>query len=172
MKKEDCKDDILEPLIKRAISFTQEKAEIKILDTKVEITCPNKIELKKNTAMLGTGGSIQIIITLGYDNILLDKLVEAFLEGDKVDNGELEEIRESVACEVVNIIVGNALKNPINDTVLSITPPILIYEAKKIFKYRNSKIATAVIMTQYGEMLISAIGPKELFVEELEFKEL
>ena len=109
---------------------------------------------------------------LFYKLIFLRLSMSEFDRMIREDAEELAEIRESVACEVVNIIVGNALKNPIDDTVLSITPPILIYEAKRLFKYKDSKIATSVIKTQYGEMLISAVGPKGLFIEELEFKDL
>lgn len=164
--------EILQPLVKRSMSFLKDDLGIAIDSQEINIMFPKKIELKKNTAMIGTGGSIQVLITMGYDDTLLDKLVEAFLEGEEVEEEELDEIRESVSCEIVNTIVGNALKNPLDGTTLGISPPILIYEAKSLFKQKSSQVAIAKIKTEFGEMLLSAVGPKESFSKVLNFKEL
>ena len=164
--------EILSPLIQRSVSFLKEDLEISIISENIDIISPNRIKLKKNTAMIGTGGSVQVLITMGYDDKLLDKVVEAFLEGEEIQDDELEEIQESVSCEVVNTIVGNALKNPLDGTTLGITPPILISEAKSLFKQKSSHIAAATITTEFGDMLLTAVGPKELFSQTLHFKEL
>jgi CheY-specific phosphatase CheX len=164
--------EILLPLVKRSVSFLRDDLGINVSSDTINIQSPKKIQLKKNTAMIGTGGSIQVLITMGYDDKLLDKVVEAFLEGEEAEADELDEIKESVSCEVVNTIVGNALKNPLDGTTLGITPPILIYEAKSLFKQKSSQIATAIIKTEFGEMLLTAVGPKESFSKTLNFKEL
>lgn len=165
-------NEILLPLVQRAMSFLQDELGINVETDNIELLSPQKVELKKNTAMIGTGGSIQVLITIGYDDALLGKIVEAFLEGEELDEDEKDEIHESVSCEFVNTIVGNALKNPLDGTTLSITPPILIHEAKSLFKHKTSKIAVATIQTEFGEMLLTTIGPKETFAKELNFKEL
>lgn len=165
-------NEILVAILSRTISFLNDEMGITVISKNPEISSPKKVELKKNTAMIATGGSVQVLITMGYDDVLLEKLMEAFLEGEEIDEEEIDEIRESVSSEVINIIVGNALTNPIDDTVLNITPPILIYEAKSLFKHKSSKIAAATIKTNFGDMLLSIIGPKESFVNELNFKEL
>jgi len=164
--------EVLSPLIQRSISFLKDDLEIDVIVEHIDIMSPKKVKLKKNTAMLGTGGSVQVLITIGYDDKLLEKVVEAFLEGEEVEEDELEEIQESVSCEVVNIIVGNALKNPLDGTTLGITPPILISEAKSLFKQKSAQIAAATIKTEFGEMLLTVVGPKELFSKALNFKDL
>lgn len=164
--------DTLEPIMNRTMSFLEEDMGIAVISKAIEILSPKKVELKKNTVMIGTGGSIQVILTIGYDDLLLDKLVEAFLEGEKIDDDEKDEIRESVSCEFLNTVVGNAMTNFAGDGVISITPPVLIYEAKSLFKYKDSKIVTATIKTDFGDMTLAAVGPRELFEKELEFKEL
>jgi chemotaxis protein CheX len=164
--------EILLPLVERSISFLRDDLGIDVSADPIDIRSPKKVELKKNTAMIGTGGSLQVLITMGYDDELLDKVVEAFLEGEEIDDEEMEEIKESVSCEVVNTVVGNALKNPLDGTTLGITPPILIYEAKSLFRQKRSQIATAIIKTEFGEMLLTAVGPKETFSKTLNFKEL
>ncbi len=165
-------NEILLPLVQRAINFLQDDLGISVSSDDVKLLSPQKVDLKKNTAMIGTGGSVQVLITIGYDDALLGKIVEAFLEGEEVDDDEKDEIQESVSCEFVNTIVGNALKNPLDGTTLSITPPILICEAKSLFKQKSSIIAVANIQTEFGEMLLTTIGPKETFAQELNFKEL
>lgn len=165
-------ENILLPMVERSVSFLKEDMQINVTSNNLEVVCPNQVELKKNTAMIGTGGSIQVIITMSYDDELLDKLVEAFLEGEEVPDDEKDEIKESVSSEIVNTIVGNSLTNPLDGTTLSITPPILIYEAKSLFKHKSSKIATATIKTEFGDMLLTVIGPKESFADTLNFKEL
>jgi len=164
--------EILSPLIQRSITFLKDDLEIDVISENIDIILPKKVRLKKNTAMIGTGGSIQVLITMGYDDKLLNKVVEAFLEGEEIEEEELEEIQESVSCEVINTIVGNALKNPLDGTTLGITPPILISEAKSLFKQKSSQIAAATIQTKFGEMLLTVVGPKELFSKDLNFKEL
>ncbi|WP_455757385.1 response regulator [Sulfurimonas sp.] len=162
--------EILLPLIDRSISFLNDDLGINVSSDAIDIISPKKVELKKNTAMIGTGGSVQVLITMGYDDELLDKVVASFLEGEEVEEDELEEIQESVSCEVVNTIVGNALKNPLDGTTLGISPPILIYEAKSLFRQKSSQIATATIKTEFGEMLLTAVGPKESFSKTLNLR--
>jgi chemotaxis protein CheX len=166
----NCIDDVLRPLSERAVSFLREDMSIEPQSGDIEISYPKRIELKKNTAMIGTGGSVKVIIAMGYDEPLLDKVVNRFLDGEEINPNEIDEIRESVSCEVVNIIVGNALINPVDNTTLSITPPVHIYEAKSLVQHKDSKIATAKVLTKFGDMLITVIGPRELFLEELDFK--
>ena len=74
-------NDILMPLVERSISFLRDELDISVLSESIEVLSPTKVELKKNTAMIGTGGSVQVLITIGYDDELLSKVVEAFLEG-------------------------------------------------------------------------------------------
>lgn len=152
---------IVSQLLERSISFLQDDFDINVSSDIINGISDKKINLKKSTAMIGTGGTVQVIITMGYDEKLLDKMVEVFLEGEEVDEEEAEEIRESVSCEVLNTIVGNALKNPVDNTTLSITPPILIYEAKSLFKQKSSQVVSATLTTEFGEMLLTVIGSKE-----------
>ncbi len=163
--------DVLLPIIKRVKSYMETEMKIDIFNVS-EIAYPKNIHLKKNTIMLGTSGSIKLIITLGYDDILLNKLVEMFVDGDDVDDYESEEVRNSVACEISNTIIGNAIDNPIDNTDIYITPPVLVSEAKTLYKDKFSKFVFVTFATKYGDVQLTAVGPKEQFEEELDFKEI
>lgn len=163
---------ILIPIIEKLQNYLKKDMKIPIVNEVVEVLNVEHVVLKSNTVMIGTGGDIQIIISFGYDDTLLDVLVDAFLYGEKVDDSELVEIQESVCCEIANTIIGNTIKNPCNNNLISITPPILIHEAKSLAKYKNSTIMVAIIKTKFGDIQLTAVGPKELFAENLDFKEL
>jgi len=163
--------DVLLPIIKRVKSYMETEMKIDIFNVS-EIAYPKNIHLKKNTIMLGTSGSIKLIITLGYDDILLNKLVEMFVDGDDVDDYESEEVRNSVACEISNTIIGNAIDNPIDNSDIYITPPVLVSEAKTLYKDKFSKFVFVTFATKYGDVQLTAVGPKEQFEEELDFKEI
>jgi len=163
---------ILNPIIVKIQDYLETDMKIPLLEDSVEISDVENITLKKNTVMIGTGGDVQLIVTFGYDDILLDVLVDAFLYGEKVDESELLEVQESVCCEIANTIIGNAITNPYSNTLISITPPILIREAKSFAKHKNSTIKVATIKTKFGDIQLSAVGPKEMFANKLNFKEL
>jgi len=162
--------DILHPIIKRVKTYLEEEMNIDVFNTS-DITCPKNIHLKKNTVMIGTSGSIKLIITLGFDEVLLNKLVEVFMEGEDIGDCDIEEVTNSIACEVTNTIIGNAIDNPVDSSDIYITPPVLIYEAKTLNKYKDSKFAFVTFITKYGEIELTAVGPKEQFENELEFKD-
>lgn len=163
--------DVLVPIIKRVKTYLEDELGIDVFNTS-DITCPDNIHIKKNTVMIGTTGSIKLIITLGFDDILLNKLFEIFIGDDDIEDSDIEEVRNSVACEVTNTIIGNAIDNPIDNSDIYITPPVLIYEAKTLNKSKNSKFVFVTFITEYGEIELTAVGPKEQFENELEFKEI
>jgi len=112
--------------------------------------------------MIGTGGTLNLMILISYENSLLEHLVELFMEGEEVDPEEQEEIKDSVSGETINTIMGLALPTfPNRGKGVTITPPITINDAAHIKKYKNSKIVTAIVKTAFGELSISAIGPIE-----------
>jgi len=162
--------DVLLPIIKRVKTYLLDEMNIDVFNTS-EITCPKNIHLKKNTVMIGTTGSIKLIITLGFDEELLNKMVEIFLDGENISEYDLSEVRDSVACEVTNTIIGNAIDNPIDNSDIYITPPVLVCSAKTLNKEKNSKFAFITFITKYGEIELTAVGPKEQFENELKFIE-
>ena len=160
MKNNDYTSIILDSLVIRSKSFLTQEMGLEILLIKEESTSPPKVHLQTSTSMISVSGSLEMLITMGYSDELLQKLMEVFLEGEEIEEDEIEEIRQSVSSEIVNIIVGNALFNPIDDTILHISPPILIYEGKFLFKHKDSKIAITRIQTNFGEMLLTTIMPE------------
>jgi len=168
----DTYSQFLLPILDRLKSFLQDDMNIVVINDESKIINSEHITLKENTVLIGTGGSVQLLVTMGFDSEVLDKLVEEFSYGEVYEGEELIEIQESVACEVSNTIIGNAIKNPVDSSIINITPPILIHEAKSLAKHKNSLILECKIMTVIGEIQLTAIGPRDLFSDKLKLKGL
>lgn len=153
---------LLDALILQSKLFLQEDMDIEINDVERKEDDLTALSLKDYTSMIGTGGTLNLMILISYDDTLLDHLVELFMEGEEVDPEEAEEIRDSVSGETINTIMGLALPTfPNRGKGVTITPPITINDAANIKKYKDSKIVNAIIKTPYGELSISAVGPIE-----------
>ena len=150
---------ILDALILQSKLFLSEDMDINIDQVDIADNSPDKLILKDYTSMIGTGGTLNLMVTISFDATFLEHLVNLFMEGEEVEDDEKEEIYDSVCGETINTIIGLALPTfPNRGKGVTITPPITLSDASNIKKFRNSKIVTANIVTQYGNMSISAMG--------------
>ena len=154
---------ILDALILQSKLFLSGDMDINIQNVDIEDRSPDKLILKDYTSMIGTGGKLNSMIIISFENHLLDKLVELFMDGEEVEEEELEEIKDSVSGETINTIIGLALPTfPNRGKGVTITPPITINDASNIKKYKNAKIISADITTEFGALSISAMGPEDM----------
>lgn len=150
---------ILDALILQTKLFLQGDMDIEITDINSSVLDTQQLILKQHTSMIGIGGKLNLMSIISFDDELLNKLVELFMEGEEVDEDEEDEIKESVTGEVINTIIGLALPTfPNRGKGVTITPPITINDASKLKKHKNSKIITANITTEFGQLSVSAIG--------------
>jgi len=154
---------IIESLLLQTKLFLQDDMGIEIVETKVADDGTDRVSLGDYTSMIGVGGKINLMVVISYQNELLNVLVESFMDGEEVDPEEEQEIKDSVAGEVVNTIMGLALPTfPNRGKGVTITPPITINDASNIAKHKSSKIITATITTEHGAMSVSVIGPEDI----------
>ena len=153
---------ILDALILQTKLFLSEDMDIPITKTDIMDNSPDKLILKDHTSMIGTGGKLNLMIIISFENGLLEHLVNLFMEGEEVEDDEKEEIYDSVSGETINTIIGLSLPIfPNRGKGVTITPPITIADASNIKKYKNAKIISAEISTQFGKLSISAMGSEE-----------
>ncbi len=153
---------ILDSLILQTKLFLQEDMDININDIDTKILDTEQLSLKQYTSMIGVGGKLNLMVVISFDDNLLNKLVELFMDGEEVDETEVQEVKESVTGEVINTILGLSLPTfPNRGKGVTITPPITINDASKLKKHKNSKISSVNIITDCGELSISAIGDKD-----------
>ena len=153
---------ILDALILQSKLFLSEDMEIEVKEVNINETNGDKLELKDYTSMIGTGGKLNLMIVISYDKNMLNHLVELFMDGEEVDEEEQQEVIDSVSGETINTIIGLALPTfPQRGKGVTITPPITINDASNIKKYKNSKLVSADLVTDFGSLSISALGSEE-----------
>lgn len=154
---------VLDSLILQAKLFLQEDMGMEVLDVVVSDPDTDKLMLKNHTSMIGVGGKINLMIIISYEDSMLQELINLFMDGEEVAEDEINEVRESVAGEVINTIMGLALPTfPNRGKGVTITPPITINDASNMVKHKNSKILTVTIVTEYGEVSLSAVGSADI----------
>jgi len=90
---------------------------------------------------------------------------EIDIPADEQDHYEAE-----TAGDIINIIVGNATQDlsPAGP-LITLSPPIIITEAKQIVRAKNAQFFTVKMSTDEGVFNIFFIAPKELFDENLNY---
>ncbi len=143
------------------------KADLQVSVQKMErLDNPQSIMLKNFTVNIGLGGAISVLFVVSYDESVIVQLANAFAYGDIAED-EVDEVRESVASEIANIVLGNSIPYfPDGGRGVTMTPPLVIHEAKSISTGRQSKIATVVIDTDWGQIAVSIVWPYNLMASK------
>jgi CheY-specific phosphatase CheX len=150
---------ILDSLILQAKLFLTEDMNIEINNVDMSQIDSDQLNLKQHTSMIGVGGKLNLMAVISFDDDILAKLVELFMDGEEVEEDEADEVKESVTGEVINTILGLALPTfPNRGKGVTITPPISINDTSSLKKHKNSNILSATISTNHGTLSISAIG--------------
>jgi len=153
---------ILDSLILQTKLFLSEDMGFEELKVEIQDDNSNKLVLKDYTSMIGTGGKLNLMLIISYENVLLNHLVELFMDGEEVEEDEAQEVLDSVSGEVINTIIGLSLPTfPNRGKGVTITPPIAMNDASNMTKYKNAKIVSATILTEFGSLSISAMGTKD-----------
>ena len=157
MQKQEL-DSILQPIENRLKEYL--KSDLGLENIKFnKLDNPEVVMLKNFTVNIGVGGALSVLFVVSYDESLVIQLAKAFAYGE-ISPEEEEEVRESVASEIANIVLGNAIPHFPNDGKgVTITPPIIIRNAKSIGVGKQAKIAAIIIATEYGEMCINIVWP-------------
>ncbi len=146
---------ILSPIVNRVTTYLQSDMNINInKKAKFSYTHIEKVAVKQFTSYIHISGLVEVSVCMSYDLFLLDKILEEFNHGETIAKEELSDYRESVSMEVLNIIVGNALFNPYDKSILEITSPVITVFDELCSHDMNEKIAHVIVDTEFGEMQI------------------
>ncbi len=131
-----------------------------------------RLELNYLTSIMAVEGQFQVMFAFSFDRNLAVKITEAYTSELDINMDEFGEYIDETAADIINIILGNTLVHfQISGKAIELTPPIVITEAKTIYRTKPAKFLTAEISTEYGDLQICCIGPKKLFDRELNYIE-
>jgi len=155
---------LMQAIVERTVTFFREDLHINIH----RVTCSRedvqKLQPRHLTSLIAMEGSMRLYLAFSFDKPLIEHAFEVYIEDIEVAEDERERYIEETAGDIINIIAGNATGSlPSEGPAVSISPPVVISEAKSIFRYKEAQFYTACLETDYGKMDIYCIGPKKLF---------
>lgn len=163
---------LMDILSRRTSTFFLEELGIEAREMEREIDDAQKLYLRSLTSIMGASGELRMFLAYSFDEPLINRAFEAYAADIEVAEDERGLYVEETAADIINIIVGNALAEfNRQGPVISLSPPIIISEAKHILRHKSAKFSSARLATDSGDLNIHLIGPKHLFDQNLEYKE-
>lgn len=156
----------------RTVGYLRNELKIPVQITTVHMRDVKRMQLLHLTSILSVEADIRMLIAFSFDRELTEGVFIASTEGLEIADDEQEMMREETVAELINIIVGNAMGDLASaGTIIPISPPIIISEAKNITRNKGATFYTLDIVTDSGMLSIHFIGPKELFDLSLNYVE-
>jgi len=153
---------LLDSLMLQTKLFLQDDMGLTIKEADISEAADDTLKLKDYTSMIGVGGKLSLMIIISYDEKMLHSLTQIFLDGEKADPSEEDEIYDSVAGEVINTIMGLALPTfPNRGKGITITPPVSLRDTSSFIKQKSSVVVSIEIQTNAGALSISIVTTKK-----------
>lgn len=158
----------LQNLIDRTSKFLQEEASIQVKQAVQTLDSLNTLEIESVTSILTVEDFHKTIVAFSYQKPLLEAIFSKYAEGLRISPEEYSSFLEETAGDMINIIIGNALADFQKPGIaFNLSTPIIINEAKSIFKYKKSELITARLTTELGSMLIICVSPGAYYDRKL-----
>ncbi len=155
----------------RTREYLRDEIGMEVLSVRRRVEDVRRLGLRYLTSLLAVGGDLEVYLAFTFDESLIRKICEIYtrdLEPAEDDDVYLSE----TAGDMINVIVGNSL-SVMSDKcpAVSLSPPVFIREGKLLTKRRHARFLMLRLLLDSGEMSIFCIGPKEIFDEQLNYRE-
>ncbi|MBF0474946.1 MAG: chemotaxis protein CheX [Deltaproteobacteria bacterium] len=151
----------------RAVNFLSDDLHIEVHGIHYDQEKMQRLKLRYLTSLLTVEGSLRLYLAFSFDKALIEYAFEVYAEDIEVAEEERGRYIEETAADMINIIVGNVTGSlPSQGSAVSLSTPIVISEAKTIFRNRGELFYTARLETAHGQMDIHIVGPKDLFEDQ------
>jgi two-component system chemotaxis sensor kinase CheA len=153
--------EIMQPLVDTTSKFMLEQTGLLVTcEDNFQVEGPKKIELNKVTAIINIRGALEIVVIVSFSEPVLRKVVRNFIL-DEITLEEEEAYMGDVLGEVVNIIIGNSLKQfPGLEELLIIDTPISLSSEDALFRYKDSQIWGCNLHTELGNISLNLVMPR------------
>jgi CheY-specific phosphatase CheX len=154
----------------RTEAFFREELAISVKGVGYQADDVHKLDLKPLTAIMSATGSLKLYLAYSFDTELIEAAFAAYAADLDIADDEREDAIQETAGDIINIIVGNALADlAASGPAVTLSPPIILTEAKSVMRHRGARFVTAGLDTPQGQCCIHLIGPGELFDDTLEY---
>jgi hypothetical protein len=155
-------------LVERTKSFLAAHIGIDVVDVRVATQDVDHLELRQETAVIGFGGGL--LIAFSFPQEMIDVLYRRLTESIVVPPGEEALYRRAAVSEVANVIIGHCTADFAADGKhVSISPPVVLEDAKNLYRTPNATFGTILIGTSHGSFDIYLIGSRNMNEFYLEY---
>jgi len=150
--------------------FLQTEIHLTVDQTQFYQSHVTALKLRHLTSLMSLGGNIGIYLAYSFEKRLIHYIFKLYTQGIDIEPEEQDQYIAETAGDIINIIVGNATQDlsPAGP-IITLSPPIIITEAKQIIRAKKAQFFTVEMITGEGVFNIFFIAPKELFDENLNY---
>ncbi len=154
-------------VVEYAVAFFRRDLHIEVRDVTYNLENAKKLELRYLTSLLVLEGSFRLYLAFSFEKPLIEHAFKVYAEDIEVSEDEWNAYMEETAGDIINIVVGNATATLRGGPVATLSPPVVISEARSIFRHKETQLCTVCLDTDFGKMDICCIASKEFFNEEI-----
>lgn len=163
---------LMQAIGKRTIEYMKEELAIPVSKAHQAGDDVVRMQLRELTSILALDAEIRLLVAFSFDHGLAEQILTTSAEGLEIADDERDEMRGEAVAEMINIVAGNAIAgHEVNGKTISITPPVVINEAKSITRHKGATFRTIEVTTGAGMMSIHFVGPKDFFTMNLDYAE-
>lgn len=100
-------------------------------------------------------GHVPSVFAFSYEKRLIDFVFKKFINGIDIDDSEVELYKEECAGEIMNMIIGNSLKDFKNaKSLIKLSPPVVYKGSKNLINKEDTEFYSSKIETSLGKLNI------------------
>ncbi|NRB37253.1 MAG: chemotaxis protein CheX [Pseudomonadales bacterium] len=131
----------------------------------------NQIELYELTSIIAVGGNFSVLFAFSFERSVAEQIMLDFTADFPIGDMDKEDCIKETVAELINIVLGNVLTDFSDQKeIISLTPPIVISDAKNIYRDKSAVFLSAYLHSNFGSMQIHCIAPEEMFDQQLNYK--
>jgi len=161
---------LVEYVCERTHSFFETELAIPNSHIQFHFSDVQRLTLDYLTSILAVEGPVRVMFAMSFDRNLAEYSTQKYTEELDIPEDELELYLEETVADIINIILGNSLSRfQLEGETITLSPPVVITEAKNIYRHKDAQFFTADVQTKMGRLQIFCIGPRELFDCKLDY---
>jgi CheY-specific phosphatase CheX len=155
---------VISSLVERTKCYLADEVGIDVTEIRRADGDIDQLRLRQETTVIGVGGSVGLLVAFSFPQEIIDVLYERLAASIEVPPSEEGLYRRATVSEIANVIIGSCTADfSARGERISISPPIMLEEAKHIRRMKNAMFSTISMVTEHGCFDINLVGPRDMF---------
>lgn len=154
---------VMQSVVDRAQNYLNAEFRLDMQVHEFGTGCVDCLELKGLTTIIGMGGKVGLLVAMSFEQPVVDALFTQMTQGMGITEEEADGMKEAVVGEVANTILGHCTSDFGSiDEAISLTPPIIIDQAKSIRRAKHAAFYCKSLSCSLGCIDINLVGPPDV----------